>query len=542
MIPKQTQINYRMADLKNTLTQVGEVVIDLTVKDNFDRMMIALKKDINSTLDLESSYMSKYDIIDELRTRVNKEVVLALSGSAPVTAALLDPANPLAEIAKVEANYNTLEEYINGLPTASFDPPLGPLIETSGSAVMIVPTLPYPAVDPRRTGNIVSPKLGTITGGVQTWLLNNSILYGFVLYGTHSLYYLGKDNIKNQLKTDSSKLKAIVGRFLAKGNALIDGLITTAATVIANTYPPPPPPPVPTPVAITPGDILLKYHARNGFRQIVLHHTVGGGTAARTVEGLYNRANKGKGQQPNATSAEIAVGEHKIGGFVSDDAGNKYSIANGGWWSGIHIAADAMGAIARGDNNNLNLNIPASSNLNTWGVGIEIGTFGALRPRDPANLANTVWNTAYGTPSFTAKFANQPSNNRPDKKVVNLGFSYNGENYWDDFSDAQIVSLRGVINQILTTGTDGPKLKSAIQGKNVYSDVFGINPNPQLGGVYVGSKLTSFNDYGIFTHNRGSGPGGHDDTFPSPKIVNMLKTFGMVGNPPQALYYTPKFI
>ena len=101
MIPKQTQIDYRMADLKNTLTQVGEVVIDLTVKDNFDRMMIALKKDINSTLDLESSYMSKYDIIDKLRTKVNKEVVLALSGSAPATAALLDPANPLAEIAKV---------------------------------------------------------------------------------------------------------------------------------------------------------------------------------------------------------------------------------------------------------------------------------------------------------------------------------------------------------------------------------------------------------------------------------------------------------
>jgi len=225
-----------MADLKNTLTQVGEVVIDLTVKDNFDRMMIALKKDGNPTFDLESSYMSKYDIVDKLRTRVNKEVVLALSGSAPTTAALLDPNNKLSEIAKVEANFDILEIYINGLPTASFDPPLAPLIDTDTDTVKIVPILPYPAVDPRRTGNIVNPKPGTITGAVQTWLLNNSILYGFVLYGTHSLYYLGKDNIKTQL-ADPSKLRAIVGRFLAKGNKLIDELKTTAKTVLDNTYP-----------------------------------------------------------------------------------------------------------------------------------------------------------------------------------------------------------------------------------------------------------------------------------------------------------------
>lgn len=226
-----------MADLKNTLTQVGEVIIDSTVKDNFDRMMIALKKDVNTTLDLESSYMSKYDIIDKLRIRVNKEVVSALSGSS--TAMLLDPTRPLSEIAKVEADYNTLETYINGLSAESFEPPLAPLVETATPGVNIVPTLPYPAVDPRRTGNIVNPKPGTITDVVQKWLLNNGILYGFVLYGTHSLYYLGKDNIKNELKKDPNKLRAIVGRFLAAANIIIDGLTTTATTVIANTYPPP---------------------------------------------------------------------------------------------------------------------------------------------------------------------------------------------------------------------------------------------------------------------------------------------------------------
>ncbi len=526
-----------MADLKGKLTQVGEVVIDLTVKDNFDRMVIALKKDINATLELESSYMSKYDIIDKLRTKVSEVAVLALSGSS--TAGLMDQAKLFPELAKVENDFNTLETYINSLSPESFNPPLPPLVETSESTITIVPTLPYPKVDPRRTGNIVNPKPGMIAGQVQTWLLNNSILYGFVLYGTHSLYYLGKDNIKNQLDNDQGKLKAIVGRFLAKGSTLTDELKTTAAEVMANTYPPPPPPPPATPVAITPGDILLKYHPRQEFRQIVLHHTVGGSTAKQTVEGLFNRANKGQQQQPNATSDEIAVGEHKIGGYV-EVGGQKYSIKNGGWWSGIHIAVDAMGGVARGDNNNLYLNIPASSFLNKYGVGIEIGSFGALRPKESTNLANTIWNTAYS--NFTAAFRNQLSNNRADKRIVNLGFTYNGENYWDDFSDAQIASLQGVITQILNTGTDGPKIKQAIQGRNVYSEVFGIDPYPQAGGIYTGAKLTApFDKFGIFTHNRGSGEGGHDDTFPSPKLVNMLKTFGMVGNPPVATYYTPKF-
>lgn len=557
-----------MADLSGKLTQMGDAVIDITVKDNFDRLVLDLKKALpaESITPIISSYMSKYDIIDELRKRISKAIREGDTKPSETILKLIDPATPLADLAKVPADYTSLEDYIVGLTLDSFDPPLTPLESTADDLIKIATATPQQIDnDPRHTGNIVTIKADALSSpSLKTWLLNNSVLYGFVIYDNYSLYYLGKEAIKNKLTTagadGDSMLLQLVRRFLRKSSNQV--ITTTAASVISNTYPPPPPPP-PTTVSTSTSEIKPKsnilnsrgmYTLRTNFKQIVLHHTEGYGVAPK-IRGMFKVNPSNPFREVPATQTEISRGKDQLDGYFMKD-GKMLSInESSAWWGGMQLFVGFDGVVEKAIDDYPYIRVNGSSDLNSFGIGIEIGSIGALK--GTRNSAGQPSDFPWKWGSNNSLIAGYNSNKYIDKigtgkkKVVYLGYVYNGGTFWDDITDLQVNGLKNIFNEIMSKPGGGAELRQSLVGKNVYEMIFGI-PNPTqganivLGGTedLVGTTPRfggyDTNSYGIFSHARAAhGGGAHSDTFPSPNLVKMLiDNFGMKGTIPTPTYYS----
>ena len=218
-------------NIKNDIVQQGEALVKTDVSNNFKNLVIALQKDITeAAITVKQSYLSDYDVIDELR----KTVVTKPTGST--LAALFDPNKPMADIVN-ENNFDKVKQYVLTLGNNEFNPSLS-LTFTSPTQkdVYTYPTN-LPDKDPRRTAMLVIPTPSdTIKStNVQKWLINNSMMYGFVLYGDSALYYLGLEEIKKQIKSVTNKqegLKSVVGSFLSSDTQL--NLLTTTADRVLN--------------------------------------------------------------------------------------------------------------------------------------------------------------------------------------------------------------------------------------------------------------------------------------------------------------------
>ena len=224
-----------MGSLKDRVVQINQAIVLSEAQNNFGFLVAALQKDKGIALTLDQSYMSKYDVADDLRKFVKDKTNKPPADIKP----LLDPNKTITDITK-EGQFDKLKEYLDGLSAADFEPPLANKF-TSPSGVSVFPVPGKIANDPRRTGRVVVPgPSGTLAQTeVQKWMVNNSMLYGFVPYGDNALYYLGVEQIKSQLKGASDKngeLKKIVGKFLKNGQAL-SGLTTQAQAVIDNKLP-----------------------------------------------------------------------------------------------------------------------------------------------------------------------------------------------------------------------------------------------------------------------------------------------------------------
>lgn len=200
-----------MADTK--FIQVNQAVVHVDVQSSFDSMALALKNAKNIAITIEQSYLSEYDLVDELRRLVKRSAVSVPNEIKP----LLDPAKDISSIVQ-ENKYNPLKDYISGLAQTDFEPTLASsIISATGKDIYPIPnTLKY---DPRRTGRFIkagpSDVLKSI--GIQNWIINNGPLYGFVLYGDFALYYIGFEKIVDQLlkaENPNSELVKIVSQFL----------------------------------------------------------------------------------------------------------------------------------------------------------------------------------------------------------------------------------------------------------------------------------------------------------------------------------------
>jgi LAS superfamily LD-carboxypeptidase LdcB len=224
-----------MANIKTSVVQQGQAIVIRELNDNFKLMAAALQNDKTTALTLEQGYMSAYDVVDELRKLVKDKTTTPPSDIAP----LLDSNKSITDIVK-DGTYIKLFDFLNKLTASNYEPPLASSF-TSAEGVETYPYPNYPAKDPRRTGMLIKPgPVDTLKSPeILKWMVNNSVLYGYVLYADNALYYLGVDKIKTRLQKASNKqdeLKKIVGTFL-KSASTLSLLSTTADKVISNRLP-----------------------------------------------------------------------------------------------------------------------------------------------------------------------------------------------------------------------------------------------------------------------------------------------------------------
>ena len=161
-------------------------------------------------------------------------------------------------------------------------------------------------------------------------------------------------------------------------------------------------------------------------------------------------------------------------------------------------------------------NFPGSDNLNLNSIAIEIATDGLLykmggewKPGDP--IPAKWYRNKQGLPHI----------NRYGRDIISFDHKWEGTYVYSDFLPAQITALKTLITQICSRH---PKIKPGFLGKDVYATVFGGSPKDR-----DSTHINASNNPppGIYDHGRSTGT--HVDTFPSPKLVQMLIDLGMTG-------------
>jgi len=250
---------YNMANLNGKLGQVpgSTAVINTEVYTYFALMAEALKRDKGIELKVEQSYLSKFEVVDELRkTAKNK------TPNNPTIASMLDVKVKMEDILGVKAasalpsgsaapaqsgstaapptfpadSYEKLTKYLGTLKRGDFDPPLYNEFRSSQEEFNVFPFPNWEGFDPRQTGNLVviGPKQN-IKPDILDWIYNNSILYGFLPYGnpqTQGLYFVGVESLKKKVKVVESVVR-VVSMFLQQ--QLSPSIVTTTTEkVITN--------------------------------------------------------------------------------------------------------------------------------------------------------------------------------------------------------------------------------------------------------------------------------------------------------------------
>ncbi len=208
-----------MADIKSRIVQVGPEAITLgVINEQLQLMLKQLQLDLGLGLTLHQGFITHKALIDQLREMVKDKEVgpRQLFDSSLVT----------------EEDYTTMTAHISSLPPTAFEPPLG-AIQTSSvdTNISIYPVPHYPETDPRRTGRLITLGQQGVANGssVRLWLANNSLLYGFLLYGKNALYYVGVEQIKQIIRSGRT-VSQVVSQFLPQ--VLTVGLTTTSDTVL----------------------------------------------------------------------------------------------------------------------------------------------------------------------------------------------------------------------------------------------------------------------------------------------------------------------
>jgi LAS superfamily LD-carboxypeptidase LdcB len=207
-----------MANLKDKLSQFNEVVIYTQASDYFNALNEKLNEAVGSRLDVKKSYLSKYEVVDDLRTLLREdfrtqkpEGVSIPDEDFEIITPLLDASVSIINIAKEsESDYNKLESFLNNLATnvkGAFDPPIGQPFSAEGATVYPIPQTTE--LDPRRYGRVL--QFESFTKSQKDWLIDNCLLYGFTLYEDYGLYYIGFKQIQTQAQ--SSGIASLINKF-----------------------------------------------------------------------------------------------------------------------------------------------------------------------------------------------------------------------------------------------------------------------------------------------------------------------------------------
>tara|TARA_R110000868_G_scaffold183538_4_gene424832 strand:- start:416 stop:1642 length:1227 start_codon:yes stop_codon:yes gene_type:complete len=205
-----------MANLEGKLSQYGTIVMYTSANRYLEALNSDMHKSLGISLTPIKGYLSKYEVVDELRavlgdewrlTQVPKTTVP--DGSFDIIKPLLDVNKSIADIiATNSADYDTLAAYIDDLADnnkGAFQPPLKKSFTVNGLEVYPIPQ--SSEKDPRRGARLIT--FSKFTVSVKDWLINNAILYGFTLYQDYGLYYIGFNQIKSLANTNSEVARLI---------------------------------------------------------------------------------------------------------------------------------------------------------------------------------------------------------------------------------------------------------------------------------------------------------------------------------------------
>ena len=579
-----------MASIGTFLEKVGKYYIYKKAKVAFDAMMVDFKKDNPSaSLNIESGYYSKFDVMEELHKRLK---IKGRDATDAATKELLASKDTIISLATEDLEkYKKILAYIKTTTAAEYEPTL---LATATSAtdpntqIRQIPTLEVrndEINDVRKSGRIVTPAAEDIKlPATKNWLLNNSYKYGFLLYLDTALYFIGLDAINNLLKgikpaegtstltpaqiaQHNLILRNIIGRYQTSVE-LISGLTIDASTLIAAAPPPPPAllPPVAfsgkgpyasgtKPVPTFAKDSLItklgakaistagKTAANYTWAQLdgtILNNAGAANRSAANVTSITLHLTAG-GPQGTAESTVRYVSRTREGTAAS------YTLRNDSW--GLHYAVDGYGNIVKGGSE---LKVLWTSNgWNGNSIGIEMISVGSVRPV-LTNTNQAAWSTTYPpspNPYYAvvdsklvvisnaySSYPNLHKNTLDGTQFqwVNLGFKYNGSQYYQEFTEELITSLEALIKDILARY---PKMRDGITGKSAWT-VFGLTSKPtpngnfwSLGYSQIGTQTV--NQPGLFAHSTGQSHapgtglnGMHSDTSPTPRLIAMLVRLG----------------
>jgi len=203
------------ANIDTNFEQQDFAVIHREVNANLKNLQRALNTDKQVKFKVLQSYMSEYDIISELILTVSTEdAVPAMKVNAQIVE---QHKNQKIEVYGKTSIYNNIKSFIQARDPSHFSPPLLPSFESKGGIKSIHPYPNKPNLDPRRTGRIVQlDPIDTINTN-SDWFINNSLLYGFLLFGDESkpvLIYVGLDKIK-AIITDQNLLEIVYAYTMA---------------------------------------------------------------------------------------------------------------------------------------------------------------------------------------------------------------------------------------------------------------------------------------------------------------------------------------
>ena len=223
-----------MADLKGKLQQSGDTVILIQANQYLVSLNTKMTEAGIPKLEVLASYLSKYEVIDHLRKRLNNDYRTKKFSKSSISQAdfdiitpLLDTGKEMTTIATDEEGFNKLEAYLNELAEnypEAFDPPLvAPYTTANGTTVYPIPQSSN--LDPRRFGRVI--EFAKFTTQQQKWLSNNSLLYGFTLYEDYGLYFLGSlDKVKTQVQSEG--INKLLNKFQPRDQQLKTTLTSSA--------------------------------------------------------------------------------------------------------------------------------------------------------------------------------------------------------------------------------------------------------------------------------------------------------------------------
>jgi N-acetyl-anhydromuramyl-L-alanine amidase AmpD len=264
----------------------------------------------------------------------------------------------------------------------------------------------------------------------------------------------------------------------------------------------------------------------------------GGGTPPPVPPKNKLRLNKGSETRPLKDIYQIIL--HNTAGY--SNAADTMQMFIKEQFTGAHYVIDRAGDIVQGCD--LTANPIHANSANYTSVGIELSNIHFLRPWDKDKNGNVL--TWLDEPNAFNKIKKKKwyAYTEAQRKNINSpkgtggipyslgGWKYMGDEWFEDYTDAQLASLKSTIINIIKQCPNildsKGKLNYYHNPDNILETVFGLplGGKPPVKGksydpVQSVTSAGANSKRGIYTHATVKG-GTHGDTHPSPKLLKML--------------------